>query len=137
MSFLSFPPIQAKGSEKHSEIVIHENFLRYFEGLPIEDRAIFFMKLKTFKDLGFELKPPHVEKVNNLIWAYRFKMNKKWIRIFYFFNKGKFVFLHILEKKTNRFPKQDVELANRRAKAYMLGSSSRPNEQAPHNYISA
>jgi phage-related protein len=136
MSSLSFHTLLFTGIEKQFEILVHPEIESYSKKLIIKDRATFFKKLKIFKDHGFELTTPYVEKVDNLIWAYRFIMNKKWIRIFYFFHNGKFVFLHILEKKTNRFPKQDVELANSRARTYILGSSSGFKEQALQNYVS-
>ena len=60
-------------------------------------------------------REPPVKKIEGDIWELRRESRGNTYRIFYFFFTGrKIVLLHAIQKKTERTPRREIELAQRR-----------------------
>jgi phage-related protein len=65
---------------------------------------------------------PHVRKIRSYdeLWELRVTLKNNKYRIFYFsFVKTSYVLLHAFQKKDQKTPKKDIEIAKKRKKLYL------------------
>ncbi|OGD57182.1 hypothetical protein A2V71_02055 [Candidatus Berkelbacteria bacterium RBG_13_40_8] len=71
--------------------------------------------LELLKQYGSFLGLPHCKKVTNSLYELRIR-GKEEIRIFYFIRKRDIYLLHVFKKKTQKMPKNEIRIAEKRAK---------------------
>lgn len=67
----------------------------------------------TLGQYGPNLGMPYGKKIDKDIWELRIS-GKDAIRVFYTVRKDEIILLHIFKKKTEKIPKNEIELARRR-----------------------
>ncbi len=83
------------------------------------EEARFTRAVELLERNGTTLKEPHVKKVRGKIWELRYRWSKLNIRVFYFSpERGLFVLLHMITKKTSKTPSKDIAVAEWRMRAY-------------------
>ncbi|WP_430883376.1 type II toxin-antitoxin system RelE/ParE family toxin [Fusibacter sp. JL216-2] len=91
--------------------------LDFLMKLPKKDRAKILREVDLLQDFGLQLGMPHVKKMKGTddLWELRVKQGSDNYRIFYFTLKAKrFVLLHAFQKKSQKTPKKDIEIAEHR-----------------------
>jgi phage-related protein len=90
-----------------------KNFLEDLsKSITIQEYARLVKKLEMLKILGTALGEPHASPVKDKLWELKVRVGKKWIRILYYqAGRDEFILLHALEKKTNRLPHREIEVA--------------------------
>jgi len=88
------------------------------EALPADMRARFVRIADLIATLGLEkVGKPHVDHIEGPLWEIRMKGADGIARALYVTAKGKrVVVLRVFVKKTQRTPRQEIELALKRAK---------------------
>lgn len=83
----------------------------FIDGLTVKERAKIFAYLIELKNQGHNLRRPMADYIGKEIYELRPKDN----RIFYFFFlKDTAVLLHAIKKKTNKIPKNCLNLCVKR-----------------------
>jgi phage-related protein len=88
------------------------------EALPSDLRARFVRIAGMIETLGLEkVGHPHVDHIEGAIWEIRMKGADRIARALYVTAKGKrVVVVRVFVKKTQKTPRQEIELALKRAK---------------------
>jgi phage-related protein len=88
------------------------------EALPIDLRARFIRIAGMIEALGLEkVGNPHVDHIEGALWEIRMKGADGIARALYVTAKGKrVVVVRVFVKKTQKTPRQEIELALKRAK---------------------
>lgn len=96
----------ADGSQPVKDFILSQSHSAIGEILHVFD-----LLYKFELSLGW----PYVEKIEGKIWALRIKHGSDDYRIFYFtFTGRKFILLHAIKKKSDKLPRQEIEVAIRR-----------------------
>ena len=88
------------------------NFVKEFiDNLPTKEQAKIFAYITELKNQGHNLRRPLADYLGNGIYELRPKDS----RIFYFFFlKDSAVLVHVIKKKTDKIPKEDLKLCLKR-----------------------
>lgn len=106
------------------EVIFYQNrsrkiqILDFINKLTVKDKAKITWILKLLMQYGKSLSNPYLKFLRNSknIWELR----PKNYRIFLSFIEEKnIILLHIIVKKTNKTPKKDIELAQKRLDEYL------------------
>lgn len=95
----------------------NEPALEWFRALDQEERRIIGFDLRTLQ-IGFPMGMPLCRSLGNDLWELRSTLPRKIARVLFFIDGETFVILHGFIKKSQKTPKQDIEAANARMKAY-------------------
>lgn len=96
-----------------------KNFVKdYIESLDKKAKYEIYAFLKKFQDDVRFRKSPYCKKVAKDIFEIRIKTKDCYRILYAFLGKDVFILLHIFKKKTNKLPKQDLDLAINRLKTY-------------------
>ncbi len=101
------------------------DFYRGVEGnVPVEDflvslsekdRARIAWTINLLEEYGLQLGPPYVKHLGGKLWELRIRAGRKTYRIIYFAYVGqRFIILHGFLKKTQKTPRRELEVAERR-----------------------
>ena len=90
----------------------------FLYSLPPKLRAKAFSEIELLRNMGSDLKEPHVKalkgKNNNSLFELRVKFSSDIARIFYFtYYNNKYVLLNGFVKKTFKTPEKELERARR------------------------
>ncbi|WP_439238682.1 type II toxin-antitoxin system RelE/ParE family toxin [Lonepinella sp. BR2919] len=86
--------------------------------MPATLRESTFESLKQLELQGNQLKEPNVRDMGDGLKELRASSKEGISRSFFFFHIGKQIYVvHVLHKKTQKTPKQDLDLAKQRMKA--------------------
>jgi len=92
----------------------------YLRSLQAKDRARVSRAILLLEDYGPALRMPHARHLEGKVWELRIDGRPNSYRVLYAGVPGrKFVLLHVLAKKTDKTPKQDIETARRRLTDYL------------------
>lgn len=95
-----------------------ELVVEFLDSLPINTRAKMVRLIDLLSKKGVLLKEPYTKKVKGKIREIRAKDKEGAVRVLYFTGK-KFILLHGLIKKTNKTPKGDIEIAEKRMNDFL------------------
>ncbi|MDI3548594.1 MAG: hypothetical protein PWR10_2246 [Halanaerobiales bacterium] len=88
-----------------------------------KEQAKILREIDLLEEFGLFLGMPHIRKLkgtNNNLWELRIKHSSNIFRILFFTIKnGKFVLLHGFKKKSNKTPKQEINIALNRLQKYI------------------
>ena len=94
--------------------------------LPIKDQLKVNKVIHLLRSMGIKLHMPHsrvIEGVNNL-FELRIQLGNNIRRIFYFhYTHRTFILLHAFTKKTQRTPSNQIEIALKHKKDYLMRKS--------------
>ena len=83
--------------------------------LDAPSRAKVGAYLKTLEEQGHKLREPHVKPMGSSLMELRIPIVNGKYRVFYFFANGTIiVVLHAFQKKTQKTPDKEIELARKR-----------------------
>lgn len=96
-----------------------------------EVREKIFFDLKRLVRFNVKLGSPYAEKVEGRdFWELRTKVSGDIYRTFYFAQTGrKFVLLHAIQKKSQKTPKKELDVAEERMKDYLTRVSGRKKQR--------
>ncbi len=90
--------------------------LEFINRLPSKDRARINNIFRLLESYGTMLGMPHARQIDGKLWELR----PGGIRLFYFAHINRqFVILHGFQKKTDKTPKKEIEIAIRRMQALL------------------
>ncbi|MHB8646875.1 MAG: type II toxin-antitoxin system RelE/ParE family toxin [Thermomicrobiales bacterium] len=93
-------------------------FADFLRGLQPKERRKCTDYMGRLATDGFQIPHGYMEKVEDDMWTLRPEWNNNEFRLFFTLHKGTFVFVHGINKKRDKLPRSDVELARRRIKEW-------------------
>ena len=101
--------------EKESPV---EDFI--LEQLPKEQAKI-IRSIDLLEEFGLSLGMPHIRKIVNYeLWELRIQLGNNIFRVlFKDLNNNEFVLLHGFQKKTDKLPQKEINIALRRLEKYL------------------
>lgn len=92
----------------------------YLNDIDVKMRAKILWTIKLLEANGNTLGMPYSEHLQDGIFELRTKQGNKISRVLYFFCIGrKIILTHGFTKKTNKVPKEEIEVAKRYREIYM------------------
>lgn len=87
----------------------------FLNRLPPSDRARIVHTVNLLEEFGLALGPPYVKHLQSKLWELRIRSGRKAYRVIYFaFTGQRFILLHAFLKKTQKTPKKELAIAERR-----------------------
>ena len=86
----------------------------WLKSLSSDDKKTIGEDIKTVQ-FGWPLGMPIIRKLDKDLWEVRSKLNKRIARVFFTVEDDVMVLLHGFIKKSQKTPKNDLELAKKRA----------------------
>ena len=94
--------------------------LEFLRTLDRKTKARFDWSIEQLQQLNVQAHEPLVKHLEGKIWELRRKSDGNIYRLMYFFFTGrKIVFLHGFQKKTEKTPRREIEIAQRRMEDYI------------------
>ena len=91
----------------------------FINELPAKHQAKAFREIDLLAEFGNALKEPYVKHIDGEIWELRIKFSSDISRIFYFiWHADTIVLLHGFIKKTQKTPRSEIEIAQKRLRDY-------------------
>ncbi len=92
----------------------------FIDALPHSTRAKVFRIIDLLAQNGVLLKEPYTRQVKGKIRELRIKDSQGAIRVLYFTYTGRrFILLHSFLKKTDKTPRKEIEIAEKRMKDFI------------------
>jgi phage-related protein len=91
----------------------NEPVREWLKSLPREDRRIIGEDLKTVQ-FGWPLGMPLVHKLDKGLWEVRSRLPDRLARVIFTAGEGRMILLHGFIKKSQKTPREDLELAKTR-----------------------
>ncbi len=86
----------------------------WFEAQDAKVQAKFLWVFDLLEEAGIEVGMPHVKPLKDKLYEIRIRVDKNAYRIIYFLHTGqKFILLHGFQKKTQKTPTKELELAKK------------------------
>jgi phage-related protein len=93
----------------------------FIDSLDLRAKRKFFYEKELLEQYGTALGYPHTKYLGNSIHELRFEGGEGAVRVLYFFYNGEnIIFTNGFVKKTDKTPKQELELAWQRRKKFLL-----------------
>ena len=94
-------------------LFLHRDIRKFLERLDDATYAEAFRLIDMLALQEYLVGMPHGKKIERDIYELRI-ISRQSVRIFYTFQDGKIVLLHVVSKKSQRLHRQDVETARKR-----------------------
>ena len=94
-----------------------EVLAEFINELPAKHQAKAFREIDLLAEFGNALKEPYVKHIDGEIWELRIKFSSDISRIFYW-QADTIVLLHGFIKKTQKTPRSEIEIAQKRLRDY-------------------
>ncbi|GIK67595.1 MAG: toxin RelE [Chloroflexota bacterium] len=92
----------------------------FLDNLDDKTKVRFALAIEQLRVRNTQAREPLVKHLEDKLWELRRDSDKNTYRLLYFFFTGrKIVFVHGFQKKTQKAPRQEVELALKRMKDYI------------------
>ncbi len=93
----------------------------FLDNLDLKTRARFLWSMEQLRVRNVRAREPLVRHLEGDLWELREESQTNTYRIIYFFFTGRrIVFLHGFQKKSQRTPRKEIELAQRRYDAFLV-----------------
>ncbi len=87
----------------------------FLHSLDVKTQARFVWSINQLRELNARATEPLVKHIDGKLWELRRASNGNIYRVMYFFFTGKrIVFVHGFQKKTQKTPKREIEIAEKR-----------------------
>ena len=107
--------------EYYKDVEGNEPAADFIDMLPVKTKTKVFRTIKMLKEYGVLLKEPYTRHIRGKIRELRIKDSQGAIRVLYFTYTGRrFILLHGFIKKTDKTPVQDIELAEKRMRDFII-----------------
>ncbi len=94
---------------------------KFIDGLPKPDQARFLEVIKEIEAHGLNSSRVAFKPMEGKLWEIKFNSSSSGYRIFYvLIEKDMMIWLHAFSKKTQKTPKQELELARKRLKEVLI-----------------
>ena len=93
----------------------NEPVREWLHGLSIKDKKIIGRDIRIVQ-IDWPVEGSLVKSLGSPLWEIRSRLDNRIARIVFIFSDGEIVLLNGFIKKTQKTPKQEIELARRRAK---------------------
>jgi phage-related protein len=91
----------------------------FLQGLDIKTQARFAWSIEQLRKRNVRAKEPLVRHLDDKLWELREESSTNIYRLLYFFFSGKrIVFLHGFQKKTQKTPRREIEIALQRLNSF-------------------
>ena len=92
----------------------------FLVSLPEKDRARIAWTINLLEEYGLQLGLPYVKHLRGKLWELRIRAGRSAYRIIYFAYVGqRFILLHGFLKKTQKTPRRELEIAERRMSDFL------------------
>lgn len=92
----------------------------FIDGLPEEDQARFLEVIDEVEAHGFSAVRLVFKPIQGKLWEIKFRSTSGGYRIFYVLvGKDEMIWLHAFQKKTQKTPKKELQIAMKRIKEVM------------------
>jgi phage-related protein len=106
-------PVQAPGGRP---IKLHKAVIRFINALPAKASAKSAACFKTLSELGLAREFTQLRHIQGDLWELKVGAeNAKFMRYLFVARNGMFLVTNVFKKQTNETPRQEIELALRRA----------------------
>ncbi len=93
---------------------------QFIDSLDNRTQRKFFYKRELLEEYGRRLPYPHTKYISGGIYELRFEGVEGAVRVMYFFYSGnKIIFTNGFVKKSNKAPKQELDLARQRMELFL------------------
>lgn len=99
------------------KVILDKHAIKELEIFREEIRDIFDARIESLKELG-RLQEPEAKKIGRNIFEIRVSVGGAYRGLYAYVQKDWIVILHIFQKKTQKTPKQAIQLALKRFKKY-------------------
>lgn len=87
----------------------------FLQSLDLKTQARFDWSIKVLREQNTRAREPLVKHIEGKLWELRRASNGNIYRVMYFFFTGKrIVFVHGFQKKSQKTPKREIEIAEKR-----------------------
>ena len=97
------------------EVIFEIHALEEFEALNKEVREEFHKLIQALINYG-QLREPNAKKLTTNLFELRVRVKGQWRDMYAYYQEDKIIILRFLHKKTQKTPKQEIELALNRFK---------------------
>ena len=101
----------------------NEPVKKWISSLTKEDKREIGNDLRTVQ-IGWPLGMPLVRSLGGGLWEVRSKIRDGIARVIFILEQGEIVLLHGFVKKTQKIPREELDLARKRAKKYKHSEGS-------------
>ena len=92
----------------------------YLSSLDSKTKALFDYSIQQLQMLNVQAREPLVKHIEGKLWELRRASSGNIHRLFYFFFTGReIVFLHAFQKKSQKTPRHEIEIAIKRMDDYV------------------
>ena len=92
----------------------------FLVSLPEKDRARIAWTINLLEEYGLQLGSPYVKHLRGKLWELRIRAGRSAYRIIYFaYVSQRFIVLHGFLKKTQKTPRRELEIAERRMSDFL------------------
>ena len=93
----------------------------FLDQLPLADRARIVQTVGLLEEFGLQIGTPYVKHLQDKLWELRVPVGRNAYRVIYMAYTGRrFILLHAFLKKTQKTPKKELEIAERRLTDFLL-----------------
>jgi phage-related protein len=87
----------------------------FLDRLPADDRARIDHTIGLLREFGLQLGLPYVKHLEGKLWELRIRAGRRTYRVIYLaFTGQRFILLHVFLKKTQKTPRKEIAIAQRR-----------------------
>lgn len=98
----------------------------FLDGLDLKTRARFRWSMEQLRVRNFQAREPLVRHLEGDLWELREESQSNIYRMIYFFFTGRrIVFLHGFQKKSQKMPRRELDLARRRYSDFLAREGRR------------
>ena len=94
----------------------NQKIIRFIESLGEHYKSDVGKSVNNLKDFGHTIELPHSKSLGGGLFELRCLSSN--IRLFYIFKNSEAIILHIVAKKQDKIPKQELDLARKRQKMF-------------------
>lgn len=89
----------------------------FIDGLPLKAKARMIKTLDLLESYGIQMGEPHMKNVARKLWELRVKAKEGIFRFFFTVKKNRIIILlHGFQKKSEKIPKRELDVALKRMK---------------------
>lgn len=91
----------------------------WLRGFPVHERKIIGRDIRIVQ-IDWPIGPPLIKSLGLGLWEVRSRLDNRIVRVIFIFHKGAMILLHGFVKKSQKTPTNDLSLAQKRAKKFLV-----------------
>lgn len=102
--------------------------VEFLDSLDMKTRARFDWSIEQLRQRNVQARPPLVKHLQDKLWELREESNTNIYRLLYVFFTGRYiVFLHGFQKKSQKTPRREIEIALARLDRFTARTGGTPS----------